>query len=277
MSSKLRYYPIEFYPEKLWTLKQNKEDFETVATTYTKKILTKDVQFLFNETGKNDRKMLRLINAVRSDAKKYLEKNTVATIHHYKPDFFGLLDVIQSKKVIKKIDLKSAYWQYALKANVVTELTNNKFNEWYAGVDSFYAKQSRLKALGSLATTKFCNIYEKGRWKYSRPVYVEPTKNLYMAMCNGVDNLMKDVNYECKGCVYYYWDCIFVEEEFEQEVIDYIKSRGYDVGVEETKLEFVTLGGLGYLLSTEDDKIYMTKKENKHLLMEENEMELDFY
>lgn len=273
MSKRQRYYKLKYYLPELYKLKQYKQDFETVSTTYTKKIITKDETMFFNEEGKDDKKALLLINAVRNDAKKFLEKNTVSKVNNYKTDFFNLLDVIKSDKVIKKIDFKSAYWTYALKTGVITEATNINFNKWYEGVDVFYAKQARLKALGSLATTKFTNIYENGLWIQSLPVYTEPTKPLYMSVCNGIDNLMKDINYAINGCVYYYWDCMFVEEEFEQEVIEYVRRRGYDVGVEETKLEFVTVGDIGYLLSITDGKIYMTKKENKYLLMPENELE----
>lgn len=274
--SKNRYYNIEHFPTKLQQLKDSKEDFELIKTTYTKKIITPNERIFFNDEGEDDKKALLLIGAVRRDAKKFLENNVVGKIHNYKTDFFNLLDVIETKKVIKKIDFKSAYWTYALKIGVITEDTNNKFNEWYKGIDSHYAKGARLKALGSLATTKFTNVYKKGRYAYSKEISTEPTKDLYMAICNGIDNLMKDINFNCKGCVYYYWDCIFVEEEFEQEAIEYIKKRGYDVGVEETRLEFVTVGGIMYLLSITDGKIYMTKKENKYLLMPEEEEEFDY-
>lgn len=273
--TKVRYYSIEHYPAKLQKLKDNKEDFQLIKTTYTKKIITPNEKIFFNDEGEDDVKALLLISAVRGDAKKFLEKNTVGKIYGKKTDFFNQLDVINNKKVIKKIDFKSAYWTFALKSGIISENTNDKFNEWYKGIDVYYAKGARLKALGSLATTKFTNVYEKGRWAYSMPVQTEPTKDLYMAICNGIDNLMKDINFNCKGCVYYYWDCIFVEEEFEKEAIEYIKNRGYDVGVEETKLEFVTVGDVAYLLSVTDGKIYMTKKENKYLLMEEKEYEYE--
>lgn len=92
-----------------------------------------------------------------------------------------------------------------------------------------------------------------------------------MEVCNGIDRLMKDVNFNIDGCVYYYWDCIFVKKKFEKEVIEYIESRGYDVSTEETKLEYIKIGETGYLLSTSDSKIYMTKKENGFLLEYEDD------
>lgn len=260
---------MRYFPEILQELKDSKQDFELIKTTYTKKIITPDETIFFNEEGEDDLKGLLLIGAVRKDARKYLEKNTVEKIYASKTDFFNLLDVVKSDQVIKKIDFKAAYWTYALAKTIVTQQTNEKFLEWYENIDVFYAKQARLKAIGSLATTKFTNVYEKGRWAYSKPVYTEPTKDLYMAICNGIDNLMKDVNYNIPGCIYYYWDCIFVAEGYEQQAVDYIKNRGYDVSIEETKLEFVNVGQTAYLLSIEDGKMYMVKQKDKHLIQKQ--------
>lgn len=276
MSRKQRHYHIKYYEEKLSQLKKNKQDFELITTTYTKRIVTNDQVYFFNDEGKDDTKGLLLISTVRNDAKKYLETNTVQHIYNNNTDFFNVLDVIEHKEVIKKIDIRSAYWSYAIKMGVITEQTNNKFLEWYKNIDVEYAKQARLKALGSLATTKFTNVYLKGKWAYSKPTITEPTKDLYMEICNGIDRLMKDVNYKIEGCKYYYWDCIFVNEDSEPEVIEYLRDRGYDVSIGETRLEFVDLNGVGYLRSIEDGKMYMTKRENKHLLQFDDEYEYEF-
>lgn len=273
MSRKQKYYHIKYYPQEIIKLKKQRQNFQTINTSYTKKIITQDEVIFFNGEGKDDTKNLLLISAVRNDAKKFLETNNVDRFYKSKTDFFGLLDVIDTKKVIKKIDFKSAYWIYAMKMGVITGETNEKFLKWYEGTHHKFAKESRLKALGSLATTKLHCFYEQGRFKYNLPPETEPTKNLYMAICDGIDRLMKDVNYNVPGCIYYYWDCIFVEEEFEKQAIDYIKNKGYDVSIEETKLEFVTLGNVGYLLSITDGKMYMTKPENKHLLNLEEEQD----
>lgn len=266
MKKKVRYLSIKYYDEKLSQIKKNKSDFELVTTTYTKKIILPNETIFFNDEGEDDVIGIALISQVRNDAKKYLEKNPVYSIYKKETDFFNTLDIIDNKKVIKKIDIKGAYWEYARKNGIITEETNNKFLQWYEGVDIYYAKQARLRALGALATTKFENVYVNGKWKYSKPVFTEPTKPLYMEICNGIDRLMKDCNFNVPGCKYYYWDCIFIEDDFSDDAIDYIKSRGYEVSVEETKLEFVTIGNVGYLLSLGDGKVYMTKKENKHIL-----------
>jgi len=263
---KQRYYHISHYTKKFEELKRNKRTFHLTSTGYTKKILTENEVMFFNDNGSDDKKVLLLISAVRRDAKKFLETKTVDDVAEVKTDFFNLLDVIKSDEVIVKVDIKSAYWEYALKAGIITKDTNNKFLKWYQGIDTHFAKQARLKALGSLATSKFTSVYSKGKFHHNEPVDTQKTKDIYMEVCNGIDRLMKDVNFNIDGCKYYYWDCIFVTKNFEQDAINYIRSRGYDVSTEETKLEFIKVGNIGYLLSTSDNKIYMTKQENKFLL-----------
>ena len=266
MATRQRYYHVKHFDKKLNELKKAKIDFECTSTSYTKKIVTGNEVLFFNDDGDDNKKVLLLISAVRSDAKKYLEQHSVEDVQEIETDFFNLLDIIKSDEVIVKIDLKAAYWEYALKAGIVTKKTNDKFITWYENIDAYYAKQDRLKALGSLATTKLTTVYKNGKLVGNKPPHTEKTKGIYMEVCNGIDRLMKDINMNIDGCKYYYWDCVFVKKEFEQAAIDYINSRGYDVSTEETKLEFIKIGDIGYLLSTSDNKIYMTKQENKFLL-----------
>ena len=261
-----KYYHIKHYINKLENLKKNKMDFELTRTSYTKKITTGNEIMFFNEAGDDDKKVLLLISSVRSDAKKFMKSRNVEDIKNTETDFFNLLDIIKNDEVIVKIDLKSAYWEYALKAGIISKRTNDIFLEYYNGIDAYYAKQARLKALGSLATSKFTSVYKNGKLAFDKPIETEPTKDIYMEICNGVDRLMKDCNFNVEGCKYYYWDCIFVTKEHEQEAINFLNKKGYEVTTQETKLEFIRIGDIGYLLSTSDNKIYMTRQENKFLL-----------
>jgi hypothetical protein len=263
---KHKYYHIKHYSDKFENLRKNKRDFQLISTGYTKKIVTHNEVMFFNDNGSDDKKVLLLISAVRADAKKFMEVKTVDDVSELKTDFFNLLDIIKSDEIIVKVDIKSAYWEYALKAGIITKNTNDKFLKWYEGVDAHFAKQARLKALGSLATSKLTSVYKNGKLIHNEPIDTQKTKEIYMEVCNGIDRLMKDVNFNVDGCKYYYWDCIFVTKKFEKDAVEYIRSRGYDVSTEETKLEFIKIGDIGYLLSTSDDKIYMTKQENKFLL-----------
>jgi hypothetical protein len=197
---KQRYYHIKHYPAKLEHLKKNKRDFELTKTSYTKKITTENEVMFFNEVGDDDKKVLLLISAVRSDARKFMQTKGVEDIRSIETDFFNLLDVIKSDEVIVKIDLKSAYWEYALKSGIISKNTNDKFLKWYEGIDAYYAKQARLKALGSLATSKFTSVYKDGKLSYDKPDHTELTKDIYMEVCNGVDKLMKDCNFHVDGC-----------------------------------------------------------------------------
>lgn len=274
MSKKQIYNKIKDYNNYLVRFKKYKWDFEVCSTTYTKKIITKNCIYFFNEDGKEDVKQLLLISAVRNDAKKFLQTHKNISVGQNKTDFFNLLDNIKSDTVIKKVDLRSAYWTYAMKMGVVTEETNNKFIEWYKNKVVSFSKNARLKALGSLATTKYSKFYEKGILIKDSPPESQFTKDLYMEICNGIDRLMKDLNFNVDGCLYYYWDCMFIDSDAEEEVVAYLNKRGYEVSVEEIKIEFLTMGGNGYLYSLDDGKMYMTKRENRHLLIHEEDFVL---
>lgn len=274
MGLRQRYYHIKFFEEKLDKLTKYKQDFEVESTTYTKKIITKNEVLFFNGEGDGDKLSLLLINSVRNDAKKWLETHSVNDSFFDKDiDFFNLLDIIKSDEVIVKVDIKGAYWEAALKKGIVTQETNEKFLKWYENTDPHYAKQARLKALGSLATTKYKNYYRKGRITHNDPPSPQPTRPLYMEICSEIDRLMKDCNFYVSGCKYYYWDCIFVAKENQEEAVEYIKSRGYDISsIVETKLEFVTVGGTDWVISMSDNISYVTKRENKDLLMFDRDM-----
>ena len=124
-----------------------------------------------------------------------------------------------------------------------------------------------MKALGSLATTKFTRNYEDGILKDETP-YTEITKEVYMDICRDVDMLMRDCVSENQTVIYYYWDCIFVPEGTAADVVNYFKKLDYDVTVEETKLTYVNVfkDGGGYLLSESDNKAYMVRKESYGLI-----------
>ena len=95
-----------------------------------------------------------------------------------------------------------------------------------------------------------------------------PARPIYMEVCRGIDDLMKECQQKVEGCIYYYWDCIFTTKKFEKQVIDFFKDRKYEVSVDETSLEVVNVGDAVYLLSTKEAKMYMVRKEDKHLLSE---------
>lgn len=243
-------------------------NFEVHSTTYSKRINYEGARIVFNDDGKSDMGQLKLISKVRSDAANFLKRgdNLRSTYIH----FFDLFERPKTDEVIHKVDIKSAYWTYALKRGILSPETNRYFLDKFRYLSYKEGKQKRLRALGSLATTKTILKYTNGvpDWDGIERKTSE-TKDLYMEICRGVDDLMRECVKNVEGCIYYYWDCIFVSSKFSQDAVDFFKSVDYDVKVGETKLDYVDLGEKSYLISTsagEKNKIYMVKKENKHLL-----------
>ena len=144
------------------------------------------------------------------------------------------------------------------------------FLNYYEGDSYLSAKKARLKALGSLATTKQIINYIDGEADYTNiKVVTEKTKDLHMEVCRGVDDLMKECEKAVESCCYYYWDCMFIPKKFEREAVEFFMNKGYDVKVGHTKLEVVKVKDIHYLVSTtvgEKDKVYMTRQEDNKIL-----------
>jgi len=267
--SKVRYLDIEDYEDYIERLKNRKQTFVVSKTTYSRKVETESLTLIFNTDAKGDNKLLALINAVRKNARDYLGRTSYEKRSEY-IHFFDLFNIPKSDEVICKIDVKSAYWAAALKRGVVEEVTNRRLLEDFADRPAKEMKNARLKALGSLATTKTISRYEKGKLQPIKPedIVTEPTKEIYMDICRDVDILMRDCASENHTVVYYYWDCIFVPKHTAADVLDFFKKRDYNVTVEETKLSYINIfnKGGGYILSESDDKAYMVRKESIGLI-----------
>lgn len=256
------------YDRYINTLVKRKKSFEVTMTSYTRRIKEKNKTVLFAQDFSNDNfYLLPLINKVRDDAKKYMVANKFED--DTRVDFFGLINNPITKKVICKIDLNGAYWNYAIKMGIVSEQTNTFLNNSHRDMTYKELKSSRLKALGSLATRKIVFVYEDGvEIEEKREIQKEHTRELYIDICRGIDNLMKECCRNVEGCIYYYWDCIFVDKDFSEEAVEFIRSKDYDVTIEETSIDVVHVGDHCYLLSKKDEKMYLIKKEDKHLLYE---------
>ena len=265
---KVVYYPINLYHEYLADIKIQKKDFILSITNYSRKVEIGNVIRIFNKDGIRDNDVLKLINKVRKDAKNWLELDSTVLEEGDYIHFYDLFKAPSSEEIICKIDVKSAYWTYALKKGIITKYTDETLKKDFDGCPISTVKGARLKALGSLATTKIVRKYKDGKFdEDSEEIIIEPTKPLYMEICRGVDKLMR----ECaeaipEGVIYYYWDCIFASKEHSQEVYEFMKHKDYDVTINETRLEYVEIGRQGWLFSIEDGKIYGVRKENKHLL-----------
>ena len=263
---------------------QNKQTFTLHETKYSKKLVyyptlnklpkvedkaemkkVPKITILFNAEGKQDIVLLGLINKVRNDASKFkgdINKDNI--------NFFSLVDRPRYGTLVQKIDLKAAYWTCALQKMVIQQSTDQYLKEKTEGENTKYIKHSRLKALGSLATIKKISNYENGQIvqfdnESDYEIVVQPTRELYMEVCRGVDQIMRKAAL-IPGVFYYYWDCIFCHKEAQKPVFEYIKDIGYNCSMDTTRIEYVTVGENGYIVSTSDKKVYMVRKEDYHLL-----------
>ncbi len=239
-------------------MKKEKQDFEVTSTTYTRKIKMEGYTVLFNEDGEPDFNILCLINKVRKDARKFIGLSQDTPI-----SFFDMIEKPDRRRMITKVDLKSAYWSLALQLGVITEETNQFFIEKWGDCTPKKQKMIRLKALGSLATTRTITQYEKGkRSPEPEQVVTELTKKIYTEVQRGIDDIMKDCGDTVEGCYYYYTDCMFVDSDFASDVIEYFHKKNFEVGIAETKLEYISIGGSGYLCSQADGIMYVTREED---------------
>lgn len=253
-----KYSNIKNYKNFFNIIINDKRSFKVVETSYTRKIILPEYTVIFNEDGCQDIRLLGLINKVRGDA-----KNSKIQTNNTYIDFFSLTNSIP-EGLAAKIDINSAYWNIALKRGIISEETNKYFIEKYQGKPIKEAKKARLKALGSLATTKRILKYNKGILSSSE-IKVEETKPIYMEICRMLDEVMKQASL-IPGTFYYYWDCLFIDKLNEKEATNFFKNEGFGTTIDETYISYIEIGNVGYLLSKSDEKMYMVRNEEKFLL-----------
>lgn len=253
----MKYKKIGAFADYKQELIDNKEDFILEETTYTKKIVTDYESIIFNDSGEQDFEMLALINRVRNDSKEYY-----GIIRNTNVDYFDLVKP-PPKGVICKIDIRGAYWSYAINKGIISNETNEYLKDNFTGTTRM--KNARLKALGSLATKKNYYYYEKGELKEHK-FKKQGTTDLYVEVCRGIDELMMEITANFSGAFFYYWDCIFTEKEYEKDIVEYLRRKGYSSTVKDTSIEVIRVGNRKYLLSVEDEKMYIVRKEQEYLL-----------
>lgn len=254
--TKVRYEKLDNYDEMFDNMVNEKRNFTTESTTYTRKIKYGNSTIIFNEDGDSDFKTLALINKVRNDAKHWFSKNDIPTFNEH-DIFWSRLTERPPQTIITKIDLKSAYWQCALKKGIITERTNEYLNDQYSKTKA--QKSARLKAFGSLATKKQIVVYLEGI-EHTTGFSIQPSRSLYMYICASIDGVMQTACREISGAFFYYWDCVFTGEESTKEVIDYILKKGYAYHTEDVIHTVETIGNNKYLITQETDKIFLNRK-----------------
>lgn len=265
MARRTNYYLSIFFPEEFQKLLKRGVDFEYIRTSFTKKLKTNHSAIIFNNDGTGDDLILSLINKVRNDATKYLQQNEDKIIDNERIYFLDMFDLPIGDEIIVKVDLTSAYWKFAIMEGIVSRETNDFFNATFDERSSKEKKSIRLKALGSLATRKEIETFKNGKsvdWE----TIEQPTKRLYMHICRCVDNVMRECKHACDGCIFYYWDCMFVRKQFANDVIAFFKQKQFECKSEETRLSYDEIGTKAYFTSEVDGKMYMVEREHEKLI-----------
>ncbi len=261
--SKIIYFRLEEYDAFFKEMQKDRKSFELHLTSYTRKIKYGKSTYIFNSDGESDFNVLGLINKTKQDAKKYLEKNGLPRFNQSDIGWFNLVEK-PPVTLISKIDLKGAYWNYALNNGIITDKTNYFLEEKFAATNKY--KDARLKALGSLATRKEVKTYIDGEEHgESNWVVDEVSRSLYMYICLGIDDVLRGAAREINGAFYYYWDCIFTREDAMEEAIDYMRRAKYATSVKTTSAQIVTLGTKKWLITKEDHSVTMKDIEKPKL------------
>lgn len=261
--TKVTYLALWEYDEHFAFYEKEKRNFTTEKTTYTKKIKSGNEVKIFNNEGRSDFQILALINKVRNDAKKWLEKNPFPLLN--KEDiFWSRLTEKPPNTVISKIDLNGAYWNAALNRGIITDKTNYYLQDNFDKTDNL--KEARLKSLGSLATRKEVTQYISGEEHERKIVSNETSRHLYMFLCQQIDDLMQDIAVNMQGAFFYYWDCIFTSTESTYEVQEYIRKQKFNYKTKQVTQTMVDIGNHKYIQTIEDDKMYLIQPEHYSIL-----------
>jgi hypothetical protein len=262
--SKVIYKKIDEYEDYLEFMKKNLRTFQEEKTSYTRKIKEGKLSIIFNKEGDSDFSILSLINKAKNDSLKFLNKKGLPS---FDKDGIGWFNLTERPPItaISKVDIRGAYWNFAMQEGIVSEKTNEYLEKVFNKSEKM--KEARLKALGSLATKKEVTQWVNGEiYGFPEIKFNEETRNLYIYICNGIDSLMKRVAGEIPGAFYYYWDCIFTSEESTKDVIEFIQSQKYHVKTQHSSMDVVTIGNHKWLLTKDDNKMYLVKPEQLHLI-----------
>jgi hypothetical protein len=252
----IKFLRLKAYNTFLKALVEGKEDFILEYTNYTKKIRHKGDVYHFNEEGKNDIQQLNLINRVRRDVVGY-KRQTYATEKDL--TLFKLFNIPTDTPGFK-LDVTSAYWQYAINNGVLSNGTVKFLNNLDRSIQE--KKKMRLKALGSLATTKTINHFIKGKINYDlSETHTQETKGLYIEIKQGIDQMMQGLSKDF-NLYYYFVDCVFSDDN-KGRMAEYLAGRNYMSKAEDSKFTIINLGSfikpVRYLVSINDNKLYFVR------------------
>lgn len=250
---------------------KNKKTFSVSETNFTKIITivtgSEKKKIKFNSETP-DNLAFKLLNYTKSDAQKFLinsrlgktnfngfKKNS-ADIEFYK--FYGANRLITNGF---KVDIVSAYWSLAINNGLLSDKTIEFFNENKSLFNN--AKHARLKALGSLATTKVNYNYKEGkRHGADELIFVKETKELYLWICEEIARVMQAVALVFKeNVIYYYWDCLFFDSNVDKDkLIEVCEGFGYAVTFESATFLLNKGDYISQIIEAKTKKVYPIKK-----------------
>ena len=237
-------------------IKQEKQtQFTIKETNYTKTVITPHMNYLFNSDGKEDKKLLLLINLVKSDSKKYLKNNNVPLLSENLVKWYYFNDFTFKNTKDKnfegwQMDLNSAYWNLAIKNKIVQQKTFDKWDFFTKDMNIKDRKAMRLRALGTLATVKRVTEYKDGVFTEQEPEYNLKTRNLYLNICNSISEIMLEIQKAC-NIPYFYWDMFVLNDYNQVQKVDKI------------------LKGYGLEASIKSDNFTIVKSENHNFIYSE--------
>jgi len=219
-------------------------------TKYSIKIDYGNNKVFLNKEKQGNTNILGLISRVKRDVDNYIKKvdykkcNDNNIYWSYYNDESG---VINDGFDVAKIDLTAAYWTKAINSGIISKETV----EYFDSLDFETVKEkkaARLKALGSCATIKRKEVYEYGKksTEFFPVIFNENYRSVYMGICNEVAKDMQTVLGKVNG-IFYYWDCIFVEPKYMDEVVSLFFGMGYNCTIEKHKAHIFKSKSISYL------------------------------
>jgi hypothetical protein len=241
---------------------KNKYDFKEVRTSNRKFMEFGRTKFYLSDNPARDMacKLLHHELGMIKNVKDYAIKT-------YMENRFGYMDRVDEKLYIGccfdqfdsfysediwEIDITSAYPTTALRLGLLSQSNYDKMfeeetsathiarkiqikkrygdNSYYSeGKVLKYSKKCRLISLGSLATKKEIDHYEKGEFVRTELVYDREIANLFYTCAYECGKTMLEIADQVDG-VYYWWvDAIFCKESAKDEVIARLNNKGYKV------------------------------------------------
>lgn len=177
---------------------------------------------------------LSLINEVKRNAEKLDIENTKTTSRDISFFQWGKVRVGKYKGFVE-VDVNKAYWEIAFQKGYINKKTYLRGMNKIPGKKPI-RKQTRLMALGSMATVK--NKYEWNGKDYDHieKKVNETTRSYFFDVAKTLDGYMKEAFGEFGRSVLFYWvDAIYIDFRQVEKMKTFFLERGLEVKTKEIK------------------------------------------